>query len=153
MKSIFIFLMFVSLVSCSSNKANDQIKDYISKNINDPSAYEPVRFSDTAPDSTKYTDDGVINMLEDSIRQYQTLIDILRNGPPDKYLEVLNQQTAVLHKEHLYLTAYKNKPCGYKIEHVFRRKNKAGGIVLDSVNFRFDSAMNLRDMKYELNKD
>ncbi len=154
MKTIFLSLaMTAVLVGCSSNKAEDQIKDYIRQNINDPASYEPVSFGEQQTDSTKSTDDGVINMLEDSVKYYDREKMIATYD--DSLSKMYAMQDSVLDREIKYLHSYKNKPCGYKISHVFRRKNKAGGIVLDSINFRFDSSMILRDMGYkkQLNKD
>lgn len=151
-----VVLTAIIFLSCNNSSGpENQIKDYIKQNINDPASYEPVSFGEKQTDSTKYTDDGYFNMLDDSMNFYEDLKKIYVNGSREQYDSVLNIQSGFAVKESAYLNNYKNRPDGYKILHIFRRKNKAGGIVLDSIDFRFDSSMKLRDFDYkkQLNKD
>lgn len=156
MKKIIIALAaIILLASCSTNKAETEIKDYITKNINDPASYEPVSFSEQLADITTVYDDGYINSLNTQIEALKPWKDVYRNNNTEKYIEVLNKLSAMYSAQNAYFDAYKNKPCGYKVKHTFRRKNKAGGVVMDSITFRFDSSLTLRDFAYNkrLNKD
>lgn len=150
----FAVLTVIILLSCNSaNDPQNQIKDYIKQNINDPASYEPVSFGERQNDSTTFWEDGYVKMLDDSAEYWQQ--KKLRTDNYDSIDKYLGNYIAVIDRAKLYLTNFKGRPKGYYYRHIFRRKNKAAGIVLDTISFCFDSSMNLRDLDYKtaFNKD
>ncbi|QEC77898.1 hypothetical protein [Mucilaginibacter ginsenosidivorax] len=160
-KILFIFLIW-SFTSCSlsdQSQAENLVKDYLNKNLNDPDSYEPVSFGalkanfDTYENSntegkklsTKRTDqDSIANI-------YESKIDSINNG----YIsgkKLLEKYTS-LAKKHRHnadsikqiidtkSADYHGPLLGYSITHTFRAKNAFGALVLQTKDFMLDDKL------------
>ncbi|MGG9972016.1 hypothetical protein ACQ33O_09510 [Ferruginibacter sp. SUN002] len=156
------------LNSCKDNpkaKAEENIKKYMTENINDPKGYESLRFGELKSDSSSIDDDKTFQLYEDSVKLTETKTDSVRQ----KYLannisyldylklsSVYNQEAIdILDRKIKFIHNFKGKPCGFNIMHIYRKKNSKGATVLDSMCFRLDSSYSIKPKSYYslLNKD
>jgi IS30 family transposase len=180
---ITVFAAFATIFSCNSidskhegakgadtvfsseEKMDSAIHEYIKTNINDYSSYQSIAFRKPRIDSITLSDEPVYQKLKsdeaDISRKYS---EFDANTTPRDFgtYKYLNGKKAIadsgirIEKNILaFIHNFKSRPCGWGITHVFRRKNKGGGIVLDSAYFRFDSSYNLRSEDYSswINRD
>lgn len=116
MKCLLYLLLITGLASCGASDADPThaaVSDYLKKNMDDPSSYEPVRFAKaerfTRSDSA-YA--AAAKLIKSNIRQERELGYALteRDGKDTTRL-------------------------GMRVVHAFRGKNKLGATVLDSAQF------------------
>jgi hypothetical protein len=161
-----LLLFLLATFSCNqkpSKTAQTAIKKYMQENINDLASYTPVRFGELDNDSTDYS--GIWEYTQDSIDYYNNkagslssefkagIINLkeysqLSHQYHDKAMEFIDQAQN-------YLKTYKPKPTGFSMMHVFRKKIKTGAIIIDSMNFLFDSnyVLRVRDYYRLINND
>ncbi len=158
---LIAFTIAILLFSCSTNndsKAKKEITNYIKKNINDISSYESVDFRPIRNDSSTPSDIPYYSALEDSIKRMKEDIASYTKDyfyRPSTYQAYVSNSKALnysllkmLYRERDFLDAFQSKPIGFGMMHIFRKKNKKGAVVLDSMFFRFDSSFNLKSEPY-----
>jgi hypothetical protein len=178
-----LLIAFTALFSCNNNqnqasvidgkvpketpeaKMDSLIHEYMKTHINDYASYQSVYFRNNKPDSTTiYDDPNYMKLNNDEIVMRSKYAAYDANTPSSqfgtyKYLygkkAIADSVVRIAKKELETIQKFKSRPCGWGITHVFRRKNKNGGIVLDSIYFRFDSSYNLKEEEYYslINKD
>lgn len=158
---IIISTVFLLLNGCKpdlKSKAEENIKKYISENINDPKGYEVVRFGELKSDSTMMDEEKKYKMYDDSVTTAQSERDDLRHKylmNEISYLDYLKLSSSysqkaidILDRKLKWMNLYKPMPCGFSIMHIYRKKNSKGGTVLDSMCFRLDSNSVIKQKKY-----
>ena len=136
------------LVACNSNEKNAKklIKDYLNKNLNDASSYEPVEFSklDSTFSNFYFSSEGekLTNQKEFAHnRAFELQIeDVLGNNTKiQDSIKIYNQIEE--ESEKLYREKeknYKGEFIGWKMTHKYRAKNGLGAKILGTSTFTFN---------------
>jgi hypothetical protein len=135
-------------------KAQEAIKEYLVKNLDDAKSYESIEFSALLNDYTKFEDTLLGKKLSDSLNHYRlryrldsTGIENCKKEDCQKgYLNYLKESIKLTKQKYIEAqTAYdKEKPNfksefrGFIISHTYRAKNKFGGYVKESHWFYLD---------------
>lgn len=151
MKKILLFIVMAMFVGCAptpEKMARALIKDYIEKNLDDPSTYEAVEFGEL--DSIIYPwaeyaaslQNGIdrytaeIEDCKKSIAKYKSMpFDMSQFIPRyqkliDEYQSVINDYNEKLEKEDEWVEFE-----GFKITHTFRATNAFGAKILNKYIF------------------
>ncbi len=84
--------------------------------------------------------------LREQIKTLKDSAEYERNGK--QKLKIYNEILRVLNVQKKFLDGYKPMPYGFGMMHVFRKKNKQGATVLDSMYFHLDSNYTIRPEEY-----
>jgi hypothetical protein len=145
MKKSILFFVFLSAIfaSCSKTpeqKAQQSVKDYLQKNLNDAKSYESVEFSNFRSDSTSYYDTAKDDVF-DSIRSKYESDSLFRDINVDyqnTFIETKKRYEAAEIQHNSNVSKFKPEFKGYIINHKYRAKNKMGAVVLDENCFIMD---------------
>jgi len=154
MKKIIYLSLVISvftLVSCNSNekKAKKLIKDYLSKNLNDASSYEPVEFSklDSTFSSFYFSSEGQKLTEKEEFAHNRafdlSIEDVLEENPKiQDSIRIYKQieETSKKAYEEKELT-YVGEFNGWKMTHKYRAKNGLGAMILGTTNYTFDKEL------------
>lgn len=143
-KLIFVFVVLLALISsCSKTpeqKAQQSIKDYLQKNLNDAKSYESVEFGTLLFDSTSYddTEAGKIFKEIEYKYEYDSIVSGISNELQKEFIESKQKYEDAKVNYDTELLKFKPEFKGYTIRHKYRGKNKMGGVVLESKYFIMD---------------
>lgn len=136
----YLFLFALVFSACAqpesnSNKYEQGIKDWISKNINDPSSYESIEFG---PLDTVYgiTDKEYADYLSDSVTWYADYLIQEMERQNDSMNGKASKPKA---DRPATPTRPRNHFIGYKMRHKFRGKNGMGALMVNEQFFYMDS--------------
>lgn len=167
-----ILCLAVLVVGCNNpqKKAEKTIHNYLQNNLQDPSSYEPVSFSNTDSLFTQHPDGAVspeatilkIRAAEfDSIREKQ-LSDFLSKAEnvdkdsnewrelKDEAADIQSHLLSLIDSSKVYtqkaakaqlMFDLNGKFSGYKVEHKYRAKDKIGSKNLYTIIFHLDSTL------------
>ena len=155
MKKSILFFVFLSAIfaSCSKTpeqKAQQSVKDYLQKNLNDAKSYESVNFGkvDSVFSSFDESKEGIElklkeNMLSERVVELSNRIDVAESTSELNKIIEENKELTQKRKDLVDTIfnksiKYKGTLCGYKINHKYRAKNKMGAVVLDENCFIMD---------------
>ncbi len=159
-KTLLLIFICLGLISCSKTPKQiieGKVKSFIIESLDDPGSYQSVSFTDIDTIWTKFDESqegeklsteyhnaafqlrqAELNMnsddakriypgavFEDSIKYYQKLSDSLKPIYDKK------------------LSEFNSVPESFYIEHVFRAKNKLGGILKENIIIYFDENLNI----------
>jgi hypothetical protein len=134
---LFLFFAVFALMACSQKtpqqKAEAAVKQYLQKNMDDPSSYEPVEFGKL---------DSAYSTLEDDSAYIAMNAEIAGIYP--ETIADINKKTALQNNLTKYISSYKNKWTGYTITHKARAKNKLGALVMENLKFTLDKNFNVK---------
>lgn len=149
-KLLFLLCLLVFVSSCSisdrEQKAEDKIVDYL-KNMRKKDNYEPILFGklDSAYTSVKDTE---IYKEYNMQRGAFEAMEILRKQYPDLYSE---EEIKINMEQEKYFKAicdslelvFTPEFIGWKIQHIYRLKNKEGDLVVNNYIFYLDKNLTM----------
>ena len=140
---IVSLLLFVGCTKSDEEKAEQLIKEWLTKNTNDPSSLEIVNIEPIKTDSVlSYKDDVDYQMKErDIIHAYHFATKSYEEGLPE--LAKQYEKEAKAYEKDLEQIKNRFKPFsrGKTTTVNYRAKNEFGALVLNKMFFRFDDEM------------
>lgn len=156
-------ILGLSLLSISCSKtleqqAQENIKVYLSKKLDDPRSYEAVSFGKLEKDRSSYKDDPkYLKLIKEELKtdsianvSYQQAMTFTHKNTITSAIKTYKQVSVIRDVEIKDIKKFKKnyKPVDrFTIKHSFRAKNKMGALILDSCTVILDKQLSVTDIK------
>ncbi len=161
MKKIILGLLAITFFSCAKspeNQAQENIKKYITAQMDDPKSYESVSFGKLEKRKSSYQDEEkykkIVLEYDDMDKRVNEAYDLAMSmthentfkSAMESYNRLASMRSFVLTETEQYLKKYKSVDV-FQIKHSFRGKNKMGALILDSCNVILDENLKVKLIK------
>lgn len=162
MKKIILFTaLSLVLFSCSKSQeeqAQENVKEYLSKKLDDPKSYESVSFGKLEKGKSSYKDDlKYLKLVKEEIHTdslakalYEDVLTYTHENTIKAGMESYKKVSAILQSDIQSVIDFekKYKPVDiFYMKHSFRANNKMGALILDSCTVVFDKQLSVINVK------
>lgn len=158
---ITIIGLTLLVVSCSKTpqqQAEENIKEYLLKKLDDPNSYQTVSFGKLEKDKSSYKDDPkYLKLIKEELKtdsianvSYQQAMTFKHKNTIKAATETYKQVSKIRDIETKDIKEFEKdyKPVDrFILKHSFRTKNKIGALILDSCTLILDKQLSVINIK------